>query len=263
MRFVERLSRGLREVTPERAKPVLRRVRKEAKDLGSEARSLARAGTRGRAAEDRLPPAELVAEDELRHQLQKDPNDQQAFDKLVALIRRRAAEDQNRTEAAQYSEDEPGLVAAVELDQRQIGRDAVWAVAEELAGNQKAWYPLIELARLSVHEDREAAMRRLGTAADRDESGRALAEGMTMLRQEGMSAEALSLGTGHWRPREHDLRVGREMVESALEAGRFSEAKRHLEALQAHPHEEGRTRLTDEMGKRIARTRRPSADNAS
>ena len=38
---------------------------------------------------------------------------------------------------------------------------AVWALAEELAGHPRAWYPLIELARLSVHDDHEGALRRL------------------------------------------------------------------------------------------------------
>ncbi|PID53177.1 MAG: hypothetical protein CSA58_06215 [Micrococcales bacterium] len=205
----------------------------------------------------------MAAEDELRAQLEKDPNDQEAFDQLVRLIRRRAAEDQKLTEAAHYTGSEPGLVAAVEIDPHQVGQDAVWAVAEELAGSQRAWYPLIELARLSINEDREAAMRRLGTAADRDDTGRALAEGMTMLRGLGMSGEALSLGTGHWRPREHDLRVGREMVEASLEADRIPEAKRHLEAISAHSYTEGVTRLTDEMAKRIANAEKLQAGGAT
>lgn len=225
MRLVEKLRR-LRENMPS--------SRPEAEEHEEE-RSLARGGTRGQSGEHRLPQEELHAEDALRQRLQDDPNDQRAFDKLVSLIRRRALEDANQTEAAQYSDQKPGLTAAMEIDVRQIGRDAVWALSEELAGSQRAWYPLIELARLSVREDREGALRRLGIAADRDPSGQALTAGLKMLRQESMPGEALSLGTGHWRPREHDLGVGREMVEAAIAAERYGDARRHLDALATHP----------------------------
>ena len=79
--------------------------------------------------------------------------------------------------------------------------DAVWALAEELAHSPRAWYPLIELGRLSVHDDREQALRRLATASDRDPTGCALAEGRADAPRGGPAAEALGLGVGHWRPR--------------------------------------------------------------
>ena len=49
-----------------------------------------------------------------------------------------------------------------------------------------------------------------------------------VLRGAGLPNEALGLGVGHWRPREHDLDAGRHVVHAAVEAGRISEARRHL-----------------------------------
>lgn len=241
MRLVEKLARKLRDL-PSAGGPAAPE---------SEERTLARGGTRGQSGEDRLPQDEVAAEEVLRHRLQEDPNDQRAFDKLVSLIRRRALQDANQTEAAHYSDEAPGLTAAMEIDVRQIGRDSVWALSEELAGNQRAWYPLIELARLSVREDREGALRRLGIAADRDPSGQALSAGLKMLRQESLPGEALSLGTGHWRPKEHELGVGREMVESAVAAERYADARRFIEALSLHPDEAGAAALVRDLSQRI------------
>jgi hypothetical protein len=121
------------------------------------------------------------------------------------------------------------------VDQHRAADDAVWALAEELAHSGRAWYPLIEMARLSVHDDREAALRRLGTAAERDPGGMALATGVHMLREADMPGEALNLGVGHWRPREHVLDAGREVVQAAVEAGRPQDARRHLEAIGQRP----------------------------
>ena len=156
-------------------------------------------------------------EGKLRARLTGDPNDHVAFAELAEIVRAHAAlghEDESR----------PRAVA-----------DAEWALAEELAQSARAWYPLIELARLSVREDLDGAQRRLGIAVERDPSGRALAEALAMLRREGMLDAALSLGVGHWRPREHVPEAGRELVQIAVQAGRIGEAKRHLAALEAHP----------------------------
>lgn len=194
----DRLRHRVVRVTPERLKPALRTVR---------------AKTPGR----RRAPAEAVTEAALRNRLYDDPNDEPAFRDLAGIVRRRAAE------------------GHTEGDPRRAEDDAVWALAEEMAGNHRAWYPLIELARLSVHEDRDGALRRLGTAAERDHSGRALAEGLSMLRDAGLPGDALGLGVGHWRPREHDVEAGRHLVHAAVDAGRMGEARRHLEALSMHP----------------------------
>jgi hypothetical protein len=167
-------------------------------------------------------------------QLKDDPNDVTAFARLAELVRRRAGE---------------GHEAG---DQQRAADDAVWALAEELAHSGRAWYPLIELARLSVHDDREAALRRLATAAERDPSGHALATGLQMLREAHLPDEALGLGVGHWRPREHDLEAGRQLVEAAVEAGRKADARRHLAALSQHP-DVGRVQvLRAQLERRIA-----------
>ena len=154
----------------------------------------------------------------LRARLHDDPNDAAAFAALAEIVRRQAAE------GHEDAERRPRAVA-----------DAEWALAEELAHSSRAWYPLIALGRLSLHEDLEGAQRRLGIAVEREPSGRALAESLAMLRREGMPEVALSLGVGHWRPREHVPAAGRELVQAAAEAGRIAEARRHLDALAERP----------------------------
>lgn len=162
-------------------------------------------------------PVDAAEEVRLRERLHDDPNDVGAFARLADIVRRRAAE------------------GHADGDPQRAADDAVWALAEEVARSHHAWHPLVELARLSIHEDRDGAMRRLGTAAERDPSGAGLADGLSMLREAGMPNEALGLGVGHWRPREHTLEAGRHLVHAAVEAGRIGEARRHLEALSEHP----------------------------
>ena len=166
--------------------------------------------------------------------LREDPNDVTAFADLAEIVRLRAAEGH-----------------AVH-DRVKAADDAVWSLAEELAHSGRAWFPLVELARLSVHDDRETALRRLATAAERDPSGDALATGLLMLRDAGLPADALNLGVGHWRPREHDLEAGRQLVEAAIEAGRVGEARRHLQALGMHPDEGRAHALRAELERLIA-----------
>ena len=166
-----------------------------------------------------------TAEGRLRARLTQDPNDPVAFAELAEIVRAQAGE-------GHEGETRPRAVA-----------DAEWALAEELAHSARACYPLIELARLSVHEDLDGAQRRLAIAVERDPSGRALTEALAMLRREGMLDAALSLGVGHWRPREHVPEAGRELVQIAVQAGRINEAKRHLSALEAHPDRGAVTQL--------------------
>jgi hypothetical protein len=168
------------------------------------------------------PGVDLREEAALWERLKDDPNDVEAFPRLAEVVRHHAALGH---EAAGRSKE----------DQQRAADDAVWALAEELAHNSRAWYPLIELARLSVHQDRDASLRRLATAAERDPSGRALATGLAVLREERLPSDALGLGMAHWRPREHDLEAGRHLVLAAVEARRIGDARRHLDALSAHP----------------------------
>jgi hypothetical protein len=179
----------------------------------------------GALAEQATPEAEA----RLWAVLRQDPNDVASFHRLAEIVRRRAEEGHRGG------------------DPRKAADDAVWALAEELAHSGKAWYPLVELGRLSVHDDREQALRRLATAADRDRSGKALATSAQMLRDEGLAAEAIGLGVGHWRPREHDVEVGRQLVLAAIEARRPGDARRALDNLAVNPDTAGVARARAEL----------------
>lgn len=170
----------------------------------------------------------------LRARLHEDPNDRQAFSQLAEVVRAHAAE-------GHEGEQRPRAMA-----------DAEWALAEELAHSPRAWYPLIELARLSLNDDLDGAMRRLATAAERESTGEALAESLAMLRRQGKLDAALSLGVGHWRPREHVPAAGRELVLAAVEAGRLSDARRHLDVLAQHVDTSAVTDLRIDLDARLA-----------
>ena len=172
-----------------------------------------------------------------------DPNNVRAFQALAEIVRRRAA--------SQASDEDPLTAPADETEVRRAADLAVWSLAEELAGNPRAWYPLIELARLSVGDDDEGTLRRLATAAERDPSGAALAEGLAVLRDAELPGEALGLGVGHWRPREHMPEVARQMVLAALEAGRPLEARQHLRALEEHTDARKTAALRAELARMI------------
>jgi len=170
-------------------------------------------------------PPDVALEDVLRGRLAADPNDAEAFASLADLVRRRARE---AVPASPLTAPEPDDAArAADL--------AVWSLAEELAGRPRAWFPLVELARLSLADDHEAALRRLTGACDRDPSGRAVAEGVRMLREAGHVADALGLGVGHWAPQQHVPEAGRQVILAALDAGKPAEARRHLTALLEAP----------------------------
>ncbi len=183
-------------------------------------------------------PVDRAEEDALRARLVEDPNDTQAFDQLAQIVRRIA------TEGHRHG------------DPQREADDAVWALAEEVAGNGRAWYPLIELGRLSIEDDRESALRRLATAAERDPTGEALARGLAALREAGHPVDALNLGVGHWRPREHVVGAGRQLIEAAIEAGRHGEARRHLNALAAHDDQAGVEQARRDLESRMAQADR-------
>ena len=196
---------------------------------------------RGRSARHEEPAPPRATEAGLRDVLREDPNDEAAFPALAELVRRRAAEGH---EAEQLG------------DPQRAADNAVWALAEELAQSPRAWRPLLELARLSVADDHDGTLRRLGIAAERDPTGVALAEGLSILRDAGMPDEALSLGVGHWRPREHDVEAGRHLVAAAVDSGRLGEARRHLRALSEHPDKGRVAPLQRELEGYIARADR-------
>jgi len=172
-------------------------------------------------------------EEALRSRLGEDPNDSAAFDRLAEIVGAMAAQSHQGG------------------DPQRAAEDSVWALAEEVAQNNRAWYPLIQLARLSIDDDRDVAMRRLSTAADRDSEGAALAQGLQMLREAGHPTDALNLGVGHWRPKEHVTTAGRELILAAIEVERLSEARHHLAALAGHPDQNAVQALRRELGDRL------------
>ncbi len=192
----------------------------------------------GARSRQRAVPLDAAQEVTLRAALDADPNDEEAFRRLADIVRRRAAEGHEDAGAA---------------DPQRAADDAVWSLAEEMARSGRAWYPLVELARLSLVQDRDGALRRLGTAAERDPSGRALAASLEVLRDAGLPVEALGLGVGHWRPREHDPEVGRHLVHAAVDAGRIGEARRHLAAFDAYPDQSRVAGVRAELERAISR----------
>ncbi|GED11986.1 hypothetical protein [Cellulosimicrobium cellulans] len=187
---------------------------------------------------------DTVHEDALRAMLVDDPNDERAFRALAELVRRRAAEGP--------ATDDPLAAPADETEKQRAADLAVWALAEELAGHPKGWYPLVELGRLSLEDDQEAALRRFATAAERDPSGRGLAQSMEVLRTAGLPVEALGLGVGHWRAREHVPEVGRQLVLAAIEADRPLDARHHLASLVEYGDREGVAALRAELERTVA-----------
>lgn len=200
------------------------------------------------------PAGDEAREDALRARLSADPNDVEAFRALAELVRRRADGPHPVEDPLVPAEDSE----TIEQERARRGDLAVWALAEELAGHPRAWYPLVALARLSVEEDHEQAVRRLVTAHERDTTGTALAHGLAVLRDASRPAEALALGTGHWRVREHDPEVGRHLVLAALEAGRPDEAERQLAAIKAHPNQHATAQLRAELRAALDAATHPS-----
>ncbi|TQL03864.1 hypothetical protein [Cellulomonas sp. SLBN-39] len=188
---------------------------------------------------------DTLHEDALRSMLSDDPNNERAFQALAEIVRRRATE--------QVHEEDPLTAPNVEHERERAAELAVWALGEELAGNPRAWYPLIELARLSVDDDHDGTIRRLTTASERDASGTALAQALALLCEAGQPVEALNLGVGHWRPREHDPAVARQLVRAAVQAGRPLEAKQHLASLDLYPDQGRIAGLRAELTREVAR----------
>ena len=78
-----------------------------------------------------------------------------------------------------------------------------------------------------------------------------------MLREEGLPAEALGLGVGHWRVKEHVVEVGRQLVLAAAEAGRTTDARRTLDVLVAsHPDKEKVELVRPELERAVAEAER-------
>ncbi|HLT85448.1 MAG TPA: hypothetical protein VKZ83_14540 [Phototrophicaceae bacterium] len=190
---------------------------------------------------------DLPRENALRAKLVEDPNDMQAFRELAELVRRRA----------DSVEPVDPLIAEHEPADLHISADvAIWALAEELAGNPKAWFPLIELARLSLHDDHDGAMRRLNAACEREHTGLALAEGVRTLRDADLPGDGLGLGVGQWSPRGHIPEAGRQIVLAALDAERPLDARRHLDELKEARDDAETHAVVAELEPRVAAAER-------
>ena len=162
-------------------------------------------------------------EEELRAVLAADPNDEAAFDSLTEIVAERADEGSHRDPLTAQAED------AVPHAQQH----AVWALAEELAGQPRAWLPLIVLANLSLADDHEGALRRPPLACERETTGLALTHATAMLRDAGASSEAVAFGVAHWDVASRNSDAASEVIQAALETGRVKEARRLLDSLVA------------------------------
>ena len=116
----------------------------------SDRRRLARRPSARGAGRCATAPATPAEEARLWAVLREDPNDVESFARLAEIVRRRAAEGHRGG------------------DPRKAADDAVWALAEELAHSGAPGTRWSSSARLSIHDDRDGALRRLATAADRD-----------------------------------------------------------------------------------------------
>jgi hypothetical protein len=159
----------------------------------------------------------LAGEDVLDALLGMDPNDEESFTALAEMIGHRVA-----TECRG-------------IDPRRAVTCSSWALAEKLAASPRAWMPLLVLGRMSIAQDRDAALKRLRTACERDPSGTALLRAVRILREAGQAREAIALGIGNWRPATHCPEVGQELILAAIEENRVSEVRQYFRALAGHP----------------------------
>lgn len=193
----------------------------------------------------------VLEEDALRAILNDDPNNERAFMALVGIVASNVASTAKH-ELTQYEGadplEEPGVdplfahagedPGHTHLGEEEIAEEsqlvAMWALAEEFTGHPKGWFPMVLMAMLSLDTSAEDCLRRLNAAISRDDTGKALARSIEMLRGSELTQEAYALGAGHWRAREHQPIAGVAVVRAALACGKAHEAHTHLEELLEH-----------------------------
>jgi hypothetical protein len=161
--------------------------------------------------ENRTAHCPIAPEATFRRALRDDPNDERIFAQLVSL-----------------------LAGPPPADDSAI-RNVTWSLAEELAQRPQAWFPLLELARLSLDQNGPVIMPRIQAAIQRESTGRAITRAAALLRAAGHPDEAFRLALAHWRPGVHKLAAGRQLILASIEAGRVPEARQHLRAVVAAP----------------------------
>ncbi len=171
--------------------------------------------------------ADVVQEDALRAQLADDPNNQLAFNALLELVVRNCADEGSENE-------DPLNALQDEANYAEKRTMSAWALAEEFSGHPRAWFPLTELARLSIDVDPDEAIRRLTAAIARDPHGEALAVAVKLLAENDRSHEAYNIAMGHWKSREHIPAAGVAVVRAALLSEKQTEAEAALTELLGH-----------------------------
>lgn len=170
--------------------------------------------------------AEVLRGIELREALSEDPNDIAAFQGLAELV--------DEAASSSMTVEDPLTAEGAESTPQEQANLAMWSLAEELSGRPNAWYPLIELARLSVESDVEGATRRLQTAIERDETGRALGESIKVLREAGYADSGISLGIGYWDPKHQKFAAGEQLILAAIDAHRPDIASKNFQILEEY-----------------------------
>ncbi|SDU81515.1 hypothetical protein [Arcanobacterium phocae] len=161
---------------------------------------------------------------QLRVDLDSDPNNQEAFEELISLIRK----------LGQSSPTADPLTADDVQHRKTPVKLVLLALSEDLASDSRAWYPLIQLAKITIDDDPAAAVHQIEVAAAREESGRALAEGIHLLVEADQPDTAMQVGMGRWNPENDIPDVGIELIKAAVETGKISDAQRFLTALEQH-----------------------------
>lgn len=165
----------------------------------------------------------VVREDELRAILSDQPNDIEAFNELVRVVTYNLAECVEGVD--------PLTADGIDESLAEKAKMARWALAEEYSGNPRAWRPLLCLAELSIREQPAESFRRINTALERDHSGEALSEAVSLLIAHDESLLAYSQARGHWKVREHIPEAGLAVIKAALTCGKTFEAEKAMQEL--------------------------------
>ena len=192
---------------------------------------------------------DTLHEDALRSMLSDDPNNERAFGALAEIVRRRAAEASPDARPARRP-DRRDRAAARRRPGRLGARRGARRQPARLVPAHRGRPPL------GARRPRGHAAPARPRPPSATRPGTALVEAWPLLREAGLPVDALGLGVGHWRPREHDPEVARQLVLAAIEAGRPLEAKQHLAALDLYPDQRG-GRASSRRA-RAARSRTPS-----